>query len=261
MRKRNLIATVAAVVMMSVNAFAMCMPSPNPNAGNDFAYYLSQLNELTNANETTESTLYVTPQTLNTTLATLDDSESKIYNIHLASGTYSPITFNDREHYVNLIGDEEGVEIVSESGTYANPAAELRLNGTVKNITFINRHPLGVVVPRGEKGGYAVHLDYGSQDTTFENCKFISYQAAAIGAGIDSNSSLTFKNCYIANKSTEEYSYHRNGAIYAHTGIGEVRAIGGDLKVINCNLEAPADAWSTIVTDSLNGSKLRVYRA
>ena len=201
----------------------------------------------------------VTPETITQVLMTCGDSQGNPVVINMAPGTYGPIVLKDRKHYISLIGNGD-VQVISPIGLYAQPAAELWLDGEVRNVTFISSHPEGAVNTL-DKGAYAVHMDWGQQNATFESCKFISYQTAAVGMGFTGNSSVSFHKCSFANKADGTFGKNwQLGAVYAHTDVNEHNRNGAVLSLMQCTYEAPKGAFADVVPQELNGSKLNLLR-
>ena len=201
----------------------------------------------------------VTPENINQVLMTCGDSQNNPVVINMTPGTYGPIVLRDRKHYISLIGNGN-VQVISPIGLYAQPAAELWLDGEVRNVTFISSHPAGAVNTL-DKGAYAVHMDWGQQNATFESCKFISYQTAAVGMGISAESNVVFKNCSFANKADGTFGQNwQLGAVYAHTDVNDYNRNGAVLSLTQCTYEAPAQAYADVVSQELNGSKLSLFR-
>lgn len=208
-----------------------------------------------------DTTITATPDTLQAVLDTCNDSETNHVTVLLAEGIYNPIICRSftSERYIDLIGQGD-VSVESHSGLYIDPAAELRLNGTVENIKFCSYNPGKKL---NDKGAYAVHADYGSQHILFKDCEFVSYQSAAIGAGLTSGSEITLEDCIIENLSEPGASdYWRLGAVYAHTAdySDELYKDEATLKIKNCVLKAPDKAYSNVVTEKLDDFDIKVVR-
>ncbi|SDZ79958.1 hypothetical protein SAMN05216349_101110 [Oribacterium sp. KHPX15] len=207
-------------------------------------------------------TIYqVTPESdLQEIIDSCNDSEQNKVIIYMHSGIYKPFSaissMGMPERYISFIGLSDGVEILSESGLYKNPAADLRLNGRVENIRFIASHPDGELNVE-DKGAYAVHADYGSQHTVFSDCTFISYQASAVGMGLTYDSEMIFKDCHFINRATAKFgSYWRMGAILAHTPELESGTSGAKLTLEHCIYEYPGESYAGVIVSELNGSEV-----
>ncbi len=203
----------------------------------------------------------VNPMTAQAVINSVQDSPENHVTIYMESGTYGPLIIGgpERERYIDLIGGND-VQVVSLSGLYAEPAAQLRVHGTIKDITFVSMHPEGIV-NNTDKGAYAVHMDYGSQNTVFENCDFISYQAPAVGMGLTYDSNVEFRKCTFENASDQTFGTHGAlGAIYAHTAVEDIDKNGAKLSLIDCDTSAPSWAYDEVVVQSLNGSKINYQR-
>ncbi len=192
---------------------------------------------------------------------TCDDRADNKVEIIMKPGIYPPIkalsSFAEEPRYISLIGNGD-VIIQSDDGRYISPAAELRLDGDVKNITFVSSHKNGTI-PEDDKGAYAVHADYGSQRTQFVECTFLSFQNASVGMGLTHDSEMTFDNCKFINRSDEDISTcWKLGAMYAHTDVHDVGKEGAKLNIKSCTFEYPEESYDDIVVQELFGSKIEV---
>ncbi|ETP73706.1 hypothetical protein UYO_0343 [Lachnospiraceae bacterium JC7] len=129
----------------------------------------------------------VTPQDdIQNIIDNCNDSELNKVTIYMQEGRYDGFSacsdMLSAERYISFIGVGD-VVVESNSGYYASPAAEFRLNGTVENIRFISSHPEDVI-ELNDRGAYVVHADYGSMHTVFNDCVFTSYQTAGVGIGL-----------------------------------------------------------------------------
>ena len=200
----------------------------------------------------------VNPSNIQYVIDHCNDSANNRVILNMAPGTYNSIKCYSpvRERYISLIGENvDTVLVASHSGIYDDPAAMLRINGEVKNITFTAYQSTGKV-NLNDKGAYAIHADYGSQHTVFENCKLISYQSAALGMGMTPQSQVTLRNCTLKNLSNpEKYDtpYWRLGALYAHSAIDGTNNKNSNLRLVGCVTEAPEGAYGKITVQDLHG--------
>lgn len=135
---------------------------------------------------------------------------------------------------ISIIGmDIDKCIVEDDTGLYYSPPAEIACNGIIRNIKFIATHD-SANYQADDIPSYAVHIDNRPADSngmklTFENCIFISHQAAAVGVGVYRNQSITFKNCEFYNKTPSNFapytdydaSYNNLGAVIVHTAMGE----------------------------------------
>ena len=196
----------------------------------------------------------------------IDNCNDSAYNkvtIYMQPGIYQPFSAisdaNLEPRYISFVGlkdGTEGVTVESTSGYYTEPAAELRLNGTVSDITFISSHPEGIVNTT-DNGAYAVHADYGSMNTDFNNCTFISYQTAAVGMGITNDSEVTFNKCCFENRANRTFGTEwRLGALYAHAAPLAYGLSGAKLKIVDCSYRYPDSAHGWLVVKDHNGASI-----
>ncbi|OON85307.1 hypothetical protein BXO88_13060 [Oribacterium sp. C9] len=188
-----------------------------------------------------------------------NDGETNKVTIYMKPGKYDRFsaksTIDSTPRFISFIGEGD-VTVESNLGYYKAPAAELRLNGIVENITFKATHPKGVINTT-DYGAYAVHADYGSMNTLFRNCIFISNQTAAVGMGLTHDSKVHFENCRFENKSDGSFgSCWKLGAVYAHTAVADVNLVGAKLDINSCEFEYPEEAYDDIVLQNLNGSTI-----
>ena len=191
---------------------------------------------------------------------TCNDSICNRVEIYMESGIYSPFNaVSDmymEPRYIDFIG--MGMVVVeSDDGRYEFPAARLRLDGKVENISFTATHKNGEIPP-DDDGAYAVHADYGSQHTEFNNCSFLSYQTASVGMGLTHDSEVTFNNCQFMNRADESTKRWQDGALYVHTDVHDVNETGGRLNLYNCTYYIPIGAHGNVVREELNGSSIEI---
>lgn len=136
---------------------------------------------------------------------------------------------------ISIIGvDRQKCIIRDDGGLYKYPPAEIRTDGTIANLTFIATHNNGDASTAESKDQYAVHLDYGYCEETFENCTFISYCNAAVGIGLYANEKLTFRNCtFESYADPSEWGGTAPYGIYCHTNTADGTA-NQNLTLIDC---------------------------
>ena len=189
-----------------------------------------------------------------------NDSSANRVEIYMEAGTYSPFNavsdMNMEPRYIDFIG--MGMVIVeSDDGRYDFPAASLRLDGKVEGISFTATHKNGEIPP-DDDGAYAVHADYGSQHTEFNNCSFLSYQTASVGMGLTHDSEVTFNNCQFMNRADESSKRWQDGALYVHTDVHDVNIKGARLNLNDCSFYFPIGAHGGVVTEELNGASIEI---
>lgn len=156
------------------------------------------------------------------------------------------------QRYISLIGtNERDCIIKSESGEYYTPSAEININGMVKNLTFISTHDSPPENKEDETHkAYAMHSDYGTEDSIYENCTFISYQAPAVGIGGAKDKKIRFRNCHLYSYAPTDGDYSGLvdfGALFYH--LMNADGITGQLlEVENCYIyseNGDKSAWIT----------------
>ena len=179
-----------------------------------------------------------------------NDSENNHITIFVRSGTYPRFSMTDANNvnrYISIIGENRADCIVQDnSGNYSTPPAEIRTDGMIKNLTFIATHTENPTLEGLSSYSYALHMDFGGCHTIFENCRFISYQQAAVGIGVwdanpdsDITAGILFRNCELIRRGTE--GTLTNGALIVHTTYASNHAwderIPQNFRMDNCYLE------------------------
>lgn len=150
-----------------------------------------------------------------------NDSETNPVIILVYPGEYERFSMidNDRRlHYISIIGiDRERTIIKSNTGNYNTPPAEIWTNGIIKNLSFIMKTTDETYSPDTSFNySYAMHSDFGSCNTLFENCYFESNSGPAVGLGLFSNERLIFRNCdFLCDRPSKYGSDY--GAVFCHT--------------------------------------------
>lgn len=147
-----------------------------------------------------------------------NDSESNHVTIVVMAGVYPRFDAYSRTalRYLDIIGINKNSCIVKDStANYDKCSANLRINGTLKNLTFKNTTE-NHTVDGSHKYSYAVHNDFGPSVTLFENCNFYSEGGPAVGMGIYAGSDITFENCEFTTKIVNEIGTPLLGALYCH---------------------------------------------
>lgn len=163
-----------------------------------------------NTDRNTSTILYVgnTPQcdytTIQDAIDNCNDSEENPVTIILLPGTYDPFTmrlpnqtpgtYAAMDRHISIIGiDKRLCKVVSTSGEYWKPCAEIGTTGVIANISFI--HTASSLVSGGS--AYAVHLDWPTdgRKETFKDCYFESNVGPAFGLGLHQDETVEFVNC------------------------------------------------------------------
>ncbi len=205
-------------------------------------------------------------ESIQNVLNVCNDTPTNRVTIYLEDGEYAPFSMVkpvNRERYVDIFGvNPKGAKVVSYSGKYEEPAAEIRTNGSIGNIVFINKADTTrtIVDPNG-KSGYAVHADYGKMDVKFINCKMVSGQNVALGMGISYDSKVEIDSCELINETVTPVfndDYYKLGSIYCHTDVNDIDKHTGALTIKNSTLVKPDNVPTRYTVQSLFGSTINV---
>ena len=170
---------------------------------------------------------YATVQEALNTIA--DDSASKQYVFYIMPGEYDSFSmyYTDasrtvpfgRVRYISLIGlDKTKTIFKNNKGNYRLSPCEIWTNGVIKDISFITKTDNDNYDPySGYNYAYAVHSDFGTCVTEYDNCYFYSNAGPSVGIGTWHNEYLTFKNCTFENDTDGTYGASSLGAFYCHT--------------------------------------------
>jgi len=195
-------------------------------------------------------------------LDNINDSETNRVVIVVMNGTYPRFTFKKGNQnilrYVDIIGmDRDHCIVKSTTGAYETPAADIRINGLVKNLTFMNT--ADDYVSSQSSFAYAVHMDFGRSDTIFENCRFYSQVGPGVGIGMVSDMTLEFRNCFFEHEKTTEHGGSNLGAFYCHTQ-NSANAVNQTLIMDKC-IAVNRSAARGIALDQLNPSSQQNFIA
>ena len=120
--------------------------------------------------------------------------------------------------YVSIIGvDKRRCVVRDDTGNYRTPPAEITINGSVENLTFISTHDSpNTSTPQG---GYAVHIDNDVKNDAgykmvFRNCDFTSYTGPAVGIGLHQDADLSFVGCNFYGLGSQSYTQEYTGGTY-----------------------------------------------
>lgn len=215
-----------------------------------------------------------------------NDSVVNPITILIYPGTYSRFSMIQTKAYINeisgahlnknsvarnisLIGiNKHDCIIKDDSGEYYTPPAEIRTNGLIKNLTFIATHDNPPAIKENAKHkSYAIHLDYGVENLTIEDCICISYQAPAIGIGLHQGETIKLKNCdlysyapvfdgidHVTDYETN-YSYLTNyGAVFCHSASADNVSVQNFI-MDNCRLisqDGDKGLWLSVAGNFVN---------
>lgn len=173
-------------------------------------------------------------------LDAINDSPSAPVVILVMPGEYPAFTtkkggvYNARN--VSIVGMDRDKTIVStDTGKYNTPPAEICINGTVSNMSFISTNDNYDPDP-GHNTSYAIHLDFaGGGNTLFDNCYLYCENGPAIGMGLHTDQTVEFINCeFICNHTFPEgQGTSLLGAFYAHANSSD-SAADQRIKMSNC---------------------------
>lgn len=191
-----------------------------------------------------------------------DDTADNPYIFYIMPGTYETFTMyytdNTREtirssvpRWISLIGlDVNNTIFFDNKGNYKYSPCEIFTNGVVENLTFIDRtdaeHHTQEI---GRTFAYACHVDFGTCNVRFSNCKFYSNAGAAIGIGTWKDQLIEFYNCRFESDVDGTYGAGGHGAFFCHTATNAGARTNQRLRVHDCLAYATAQ---------LNGSRLAV---
>lgn len=159
-----------------------------------------------------------------------NDSVNNPVTIMVGVGTWDRFSMTDAENklrYISIIGvNKHDCIIADHTGAYATPPAEVRTNGIISHLTFMADHAADTALAHKTEYEYAMHMDFGTQDVTIEDCIFISYQAPAVGIGLHQDEHIKLKHCVCLSYADTSYgigTYNDNGlgALYCHTNCSD----------------------------------------
>lgn len=159
--------------------------------------------------------------------AITDDSEANPYILIVHPGEYEYFTMRTNKEgtlqrevrHISIIGFDKNTTIIKDNrGAYAYPAAEIFTNGTIENISFINKATSETYAPAGRQNfAYAMHTDFGTEKVTFKNCYFYSNAGSAVGCGTWNDGVLEFINCTFESECDGTFGETGKGAFFCHT--------------------------------------------
>lgn len=135
---------------------------------------------------------------------------------------------NVKPKKISIIGvDKTSCIVKSSSGDYQSPPAEILIDGSIKNLTFIMDH--SEQSPTATEGGYCIHMDCRTLNdvgcrTIINNCHFEDNTAPCLGIGLHENEEFIFENCTFKTTADRNYQPHDGysvtyalGCFFAHT--------------------------------------------
>lgn len=157
-----------------------------------------------------------------------DDSDDNPYIFYIMPGTYNSFSMlynadrsirHNSARHISLIGFDVNRTVFEDNrGNYNYPAAEIWTNGVVRNITFINQTDAEHHTQAANRTmAYAVHSDFGTCNTRFENCVFRSNAGPAIGIGTWKDELIEFYNCRFIADGDGTFGDMGHGAFFCHT--------------------------------------------
>ncbi|HEM3198477.1 TPA: hypothetical protein U0908_000639 [Streptococcus suis 14A] len=171
-----------------------------------------------------------------------DDSVLNPYTIMIKPGIYEECVRIRGGRNISLTGvNFKDCIIRDTSGLYENSPLEIQGNCIVDNLTIISNHESNSAMPLTGNKGYAIHADYeGAGITTIRNCKLVSHQSAAIGAGLHQDQTLIIENCELISYTPNDSSWTvtpNYGALFVHAAM-KANVSNQRLLVSNCRIES-----------------------
>ena len=178
-----------------------------------------------------------------------NDSSNNHVTILIYPGKYSKFSMRNKLRYISLIGiDKNNTIIQDDTGNYSNCPAEIRTNGIISNLTFIATHD---TPQEASRFSYAVHMDFGNQNVTFDNCKLVSFQAPAAGIGLYQDDFITFKNCELLSFADNNFgNFYNLGALYVHSNINP-NILNQNLTLINNTIQSKSSNRGSVFLDNI----------
>ena len=185
-----------------------------------------------------------------------DDSPDNVYTVLIMPGTYERFTMKlspNRARYISLIGmDRENTIILSDTGHYNSPPAEIYTNGTVESLTFEMKATVETFTG-SEQQAYALHDDYGSRNTLYKNCLFKSNAGPAFGGGTFADDGLQLHDWDFITTSDGTFGTNALGAVFCHTNGTRINQY---VEFVNCRAinEYGVDGFRFRLIDDTGGS-------
>jgi len=144
---------------------------------------------------------------------------------------------------ISLIGiNKETCIVRDDTGDYYKAPINMSGNVKIENLTVIATHDADTMQ---ELRSYAVHHDFaGEGKSVIKNCKLISYQASALGIGLQNNQQLEIDG-------VEMYSSMRQ-ALLMHPSV--TTATNQKMLVKNCVIKADYPTTISLIDSNNNGA-------
>ena len=194
--------------------------------------------------------------TINDAVASItDDSALKPYTIMVYPGIYKEVVAIQGNRHISLIGvNRHDCIIRDDTGLYANCPLQIGGDCTVENLTIITTHNGNPDLPTTGNKAYAIHADYaGAGILTIRNCKLISYQSSAIGAGLYQDQTIFIENCELISHTPASYGTTPSyGAFFVHANT-DSNVTGQVLVVKDCIINSDT-AFACAFSNSPDGT-------
>jgi hypothetical protein len=157
-----------------------------------------------------------------------DDGASNPYTILIYPSVYKEVVSIYGGRHISIIGlNMKDCIIRDDTGLYENTPLQVQGDCLIENLTIIATHDDNPSMPHTGNKAYAIHIDYeGAGITTVRNCRLISYQSSAIGAGLHQDQTLFIDNCELASFTPNASSWDESsdwtttpsyGALFVHS--------------------------------------------
>ena len=213
--------------------------------------------------------------TINSALASIkDDSSDNPYTILIYPAVYKEVVAIQGGRHISLIGvNMKDCIIRDNTGLYENSPLQIQGDCLIENLTIIATHDENAEMPHTGNKAYAIHIDYeGEGITTVRNCRLISYQSSAIGAGLHQDQTLLIENCELTSYTPNASSWDETsdwtatpsyGALFVHSAtdsnVTNQRLIIKDCILTSANKRCCAfsnspDGTSNMTIDLINNN-------
>lgn len=157
--------------------------------------------------------------TITAAVTNANSSESDQVTIIVCPGVYEEVVVVGGSKHISIVGVNKLTCILrDDTGNYNNAPLRIEGNAYVANMTIIATHddfPAGDI---DTLTAYAVHADdTGNGVLEINNCILVSYQEAALGAGLYQDQSIVITNCELYSYTPAGSSFVGDGALYCHS--------------------------------------------